>query len=330
MLPMSALLAAPPADARRGRIDVHFHMMPPRYMQEEHDRVSISHGAVPPSAMLSWTPQKAIDLMDKFGIATGIASTSTPGVWFGDVAAGRRLSREWSEFAAQAIRDYPGRFGLFAPVPLPDVEGSLKELAYALDTLMADGIGLLSNYDGKYLGDEAFVPVFEELHRRKAVVFVHPTFAPCCMAVLPNTAPQLEEFPIDTTRTITSLLLNGTFGRFSNIRFIFSHGGGTLPMLAGRIAEQLDRDKKLQEKLPHGTMYEIKRLYFDTASVANPAAMGGLLKLADRGHVLFGGDYPFVGFQAGVEGLADLKLGAAHLRAIEHDNALALLPRLKA
>jgi predicted TIM-barrel fold metal-dependent hydrolase len=330
MLPMSALLAAPAAALEAGRIDVHFHMMPPRYMQEEHDRVAIAHGGVSPSAMLSWTPQKALDLMDKFGIATGIASTSTPGVWFGDVAAGRRLSRMWSEFAAQAIRDHPGRFGLFAPVPLPDTDGSLAEVAYALDTLKADGIGILSNYDGKYLGDEAFAPVFEELNRRNAVVFVHPTFAPCCMTVLPNTAPQLEEFPIDTTRTITSLLLNGSFGRFPNIRFIFSHGGGTIPMLAGRISEQLDRDKKLQDKLPHGTMYEIKRLYFDTASVANPSSMAGLLKLADRAHVLFGGDYPFVGFEAAVEGLAELKLSDAELRGIERDNAVALLPRLKA
>jgi predicted TIM-barrel fold metal-dependent hydrolase len=330
MMPMSALRAAPEGEAKPHRIDVHFHMMPPSYMKEEHDRVSIAHGSVAPSAMLTWTPQKALDLMDKFGIATGIASTSTPGVWFGDVAAGRRLSREWSEFAAQAIRDHPGRFGLFAPVPLPDTEGSLKELAYALDTLKADGIGLLSNYDGKYLGDQAFAPVLEELDRRKAVVFVHPTFAPCCMTILPNTAPQLEEFPIDTTRTITSLLLNGTFGRFPNIRFIFSHGGGTMPMLAGRISTTLDRDEKLKDKLPHGAMHEIKRLYFDTASVANASAMAALLKLAERSHVLFGGDYPFVSFEEGVEGLAGIELGAAELRGIERDNALALLPRLKA
>ncbi|MDB5409659.1 MAG: amidohydrolase [Rhodospirillales bacterium] len=330
LLPMSPLLAAPAGPAKRDRIDVHFHMMPPSYMKEEHDRVSISHGGVAPSAMLSWTPQKAIDLMDEFGVATGIASTSTPGVWYGDVAAGRRLSRVWSEYAAQAIRDYPGRFGLFAPLPLPDTEGSLQEAAYVLDTLKADGIGLLSNYDGKYLGDQSYAPVFEELNRRKSVVFVHPTFAPCCMTILPNTAPQLEEFPIDTMRTITSLLINGSFGRFPDIKFIFSHGGGTLPMLAGRVAEQLDRDAKLKEQLPQGTMHEVKRLYFDTASVANPSAMAGLLKLADRGHVLFGSDYPFVAFEAGIKGIAEIKLAAAEQRGIDRDNALALLPRLKA
>jgi predicted TIM-barrel fold metal-dependent hydrolase len=329
LLPMSALLAAPVEVKKRGRIDVHFHMMPPAYMKEEHERVSISHGGVAPSAMLSWTPQKAIDLMDQHGVQTGIASISTPGVWYGDVAAGRRLAREWSDFAAQAIRDNPGRFGLFAPVPLPDTDGSLKEVAYALDTLRADGIGLLSNYDGKYLGDESYAPVFDELNRRKAVVFVHPTFAPCCMSILPNTAPQLEEFPIDTMRTITSLLMNGTFGRFPDIRYIFSHGGGTLPMLAGRVSEGLDREPKLKDKLPNGAMHEIKRLYFDTASVANPSAMAGVLKLADRGHVLYGSDYPFVAFEAGIDGLAAIKLPAAEQRAIDRDNALALLPRLK-
>jgi 6-methylsalicylate decarboxylase len=309
---------------RRVRVDVHHHFLPPKYIREEHERnASYSHNR-PASQMAEWTPQQALEEMDKNGVQTAIASISTPGVWYGDVELARRLSREWNEYAAQTIRDYPGRFGLFAVVAPPDTEGALREIEYALDTLKADGIGLLSNYDGKLLGDPAFTPVIEELNRRKAVVYVHPTVAPCCGSVIPGTVPQLVEFPFDTTRTIVSLMLTGTIAKYKDIRFIFSHAGGTLPFLAERIQHTS------RGRVPGGVAPTMRTLYYDTASAANGPAMAALMKSVPMSHILFGSDYPFVQTADGVHGLAELKLKKKDAEAIDRGNALALLPRLKA
>jgi 6-methylsalicylate decarboxylase len=312
------------------RIDVHHHFLPPQYMKEEHERINFGHDSVGTNALLAWSPSQSIEIMDKNGIATAITSITTPGVWFGDVAAARRLSRIWNDYAAEAIRDYPGRYGLFAVVAPPDTEGSLKEIEYALDTLKADGIGLLSSYDGKYLGDPAFAPVLAELNRRKAVVYVHPTVAACCGGVIPTIIPQVIEFPFDTTRTITSLLINGTLIKNPDIRFIFSHGGGVTPMLAGRMAEILQRRPNAKEMMPTGVAGELRKLYYDTANAGRVPQMGALRAMASLDHILFGTDYPFVKVPVDIEELEQNPFSATEREAIQRGNALALLPRLKA
>jgi 6-methylsalicylate decarboxylase len=309
------------------RIDVHHHFLPQKYMAEEHERiVGVTHN-LSGNALLKWTPQQALDEMDANGIRTAIASISTPGVWFGDVAAARRLSREWNDFAAETIRDHPGRFGLFAVVAPPDTEGALKEIDYALGSLKADGIGLLSNYDGKSLGDASFAPVLEELNRRKTIVYVHPTFSPCCANLIPGLIAQRIEFPLDTTRTITSLLFTGTLARLPDIRWIFSHGGGTVPYLEGRISE-MDKDSKVAALNPKGTVYEMKKLYYDTASAVGKPTLAAMMAFIPPTHILFGSDYPFVKAKDGVEGLERYRFSEKMRTAIDSGNAMKLLPRL--
>ncbi|HXQ51709.1 MAG TPA: amidohydrolase family protein [Stellaceae bacterium] len=312
------------------RIDVHHHFLPQRYMAEEHARVAgYTHGNMSADRLLHWTPEQALEVMDQHGIEVAIGSGSTPGVWFGDVAAARRLSRDWNEVAARAAHDHPTRFGFFGMVAPPDIDGALKETEYALDILKADGIGLLSNYDGKSLGDPSFAPLFAELNRRKCVVYVHPTVHPCCAGLIPGLIPQGIEFPLDTTRTITSLLVSGTFARNPDISFIFAHGGGTLPFLAHRIAEVTGRVKAFEGRNPLGATHELKKLYCDTASAASGPQLAAMMAFFQHSHILFGSDYPFVQPPEAIEGLAHHPFTVAMRHAIDRDNALALLPRWK-
>jgi predicted TIM-barrel fold metal-dependent hydrolase len=307
------------------RIDVHHHILPPNYVRAVgDDRIGplIVAGKTP-----EWTPQHSIEAMDRNGIEKAITSISSPGLWFGDVAATRALTRECNDYAAQIRSDHPGRFGVFASLPLPDIEGSLREIGYALDELKADGIGLLTNYDGKYPGDPAFAPVFDELNRRKAVVYFHPTQAPCCHAHALQIPAATLDFPFDTTKAITSMLFSGTFAGCRDVRFIFSHAGGTVPFLAERIA-RLEVRPEFRAHVPDGVMFELKRLFFDTALSANKLAFSALLQLVAPEKVLFGSDYPFAPettMVATIKGLADLGLAPDVLRAIERDNAVGLL-----
>lgn len=307
-----------------GKIDLHHHFLPQRYMAEEQKRTSVTHGN---TNMLSWTPKRSLEEMDKAGIDFAFASSSTPGVWYGDVDLGRRLAREWNNAAAEVIRDYPTRFGLFAPIPLPDSEGSFREIEYALDVIRADGIGLLSNYEGKWLGDPLFTPVFEELDRRKAIVYVHPTFTPCCTQTVPGLSMQTLEFPFETTRTVISLVTSGTTTRFRNIRWIFAHNGGATPMLTGRVEELVHRP--IGKNFPAGMRTELRRFYYDTASAGNDSAMAALMNLAPITHIMFGSDYPFLAAREAVKKMAKVHLSRAARTQIDRDNALKLFPRLR-
>lgn len=312
----------------RHRIDTHHHIVPPRYFAEERERI-LGAAMGRNEGVLDWSPGKAVEAMDRGGIATAVTSISTPGVWFGDAPAARRMARDCNEYAATMAGDYKGRFGVFAALPFPDVEASLREIEYAMDELRADGIGLLTNYDDVWPGDPRFAPIFEEINRRKAVVYFHPTAAKCCLNLIPGITPAVIEFAFDTTRAIASLLFSGTFARCPDIRFIFSHGGGTLPMLAGRIAATARIRKDLPQVAPNGVMHEFKKLYYDTVSVFDPTGFNALRQLAGTSKLLFGSDFPYWPPETNVSALAAQDLDAADLRRIERDNALALLPRLK-
>ena len=313
--------------AKANRIDVHHHILPPPYMLKARDRI-LAISDRDHSALLNWTPAKAIEEMDKNGIATAMTSLGLPGVWFNGAKAARSLARACNEYAAQMVRDYSGRFGLFAALPLPDQEGSLREIAYAMDVLKADGVGLVSSYDNKWPGDAAFAPVFEELNRRKAVVFIHPAVPGCCGHLMPGIPASTIEFLFDTSRAITSLLVNGTFSRCPDIRFIFCHAGGTMPMLAARTNAFVQRHKEISDRVPKGVPYELKKLYYDVANSTNPSSMAALMNLVPTSQMLFGSDFPYVPAAVTANGLDHFGLSASDLQAVNHENAMRLFPRL--
>jgi len=303
------------------RIDIHHHILPPGYMSAIASRRL--------GSTVEWTPGKSIEDMDRNGIATSIMSLIQPGVWLGDTAQARQLAREANDYGAKLAGDYAGRFGLFATLPLPDAEGSLKEIEYALDTLKAQGIGLMTSYQDKYLGDAAFAPVWEELNRRKAVVYTHPLTPDCCRNVVKGLPPGVIEYATDTTRTIASLVFSGTAARYPGIRWIFSHGGGTMPFLLSRFTREEASMKEREQRLPKGVMHELKKFNYDIAQANHSGALAALLKIVSPSQVLFGSDFPFRSGTEAVDGLAAHRFKARDLRAIERENALKLMPSLR-
>jgi predicted TIM-barrel fold metal-dependent hydrolase len=315
------------ADAKL--IDTHHHFYPPAYQKAWLDWENARKLPHFPS-QVSWTREKAVEEMDKNNVGTAVLSlASTPGLWFdqGAEAAGR-MARTCNEFGAEMVRDHPGRFGLFATLSMLNIDATLKEIEYAFDTLKADGIGLQSNYGDKWLGDAIYRPVWEELNRRKAIVYVHPLVAACCGRLSVGTFPAVIEVPHDTTRTVTSLLLSGSFARHRDIRWLFSHAGGTIPMMAGRIDSFYGRRPNLKEFAPDGVIGELRRLNYDTANATSGPAMAALLKLVPVSQVTYGTDYPYFGTGQFAD-LRKLGLSQDDLAAIGSGNARRLIPHLK-
>jgi 6-methylsalicylate decarboxylase len=308
------------------RIDVHHHIVPPRWLAEERERMATR--AMDFNFVARWTPAMSLEAMDRNAIATAVTSISTVIVRPNEPDAAHALARDCNEFAARLSRDHPGRFGMFALLPLPHIDQCLREIDYAASVLKADGFKLQTNYEDKWPGDPAFAPVFDELNRRKAAIFFHPTVATCCMGLLPGINAPLMEYPFDTTRAIASLMFGGTFQRCPDIRFIFAHGGGTMPMLAHRIGNLVRSRKDLADKLPNGILPELRKLNFDVVSVTNPPAMAALLKLTTPARLLFGSDCPYVPIEDTVRELQQMGLSADELGGIESANALALMPSL--
>ncbi len=311
------------------KVDVHQHMLP-RIYTDALAKIGITGaGGVD---FPEWTPDTAIAMMDAQDIQTGILSLSAPGVHFGDDAAATELARTCNEYSARVIQDDPVRFGGFAVLPMPFVDGALKEAAYALDELKLDGVVLLSSHsDGSYLGDPKFDALMELLNERSAVAFVHPTVpvsAPTDALTIP---PFATEFVFDTSRAVINLIWNGVAERYPNIRFIFSHAGGTAPYLAWRWS-LLEMTPQIQEKAPKGMLHYLQNFYYDTALSGSDQALGALTQLVSPDRILFGSDYPFapppvsVAAWAGVtrfQGLSD-----EGRQQVASTNAFALFPRL--
>jgi predicted TIM-barrel fold metal-dependent hydrolase len=313
------------AETKPYRIDVHHHLSPPSYIAAS---VGANFGD---GLMRKWTPEKSLADMDEGGIAVAMLSVTQPGVNFTSGDAARKLVRECNEYSAKLIADHPGRFGGFAMLPLTDVDGSLTEISYALDTLKLDGIGLLTNYHDKWLGDPAFLPVMEELNRRKVVVYTHPATPDCCVKLVRTEPPGMIEWGTDTTRTIADIIFSGNAQKFRDIRWIFSHAGGTMPFLIERLVRHPQLEPNAKPTVPEGTLAELTRFYYDTAQAANKAAMSALSAVVPTSQIVFGTDFPY---RTGIDHVKGLRncgvFSDAQIMEIERGNALKLLPRLGA
>jgi predicted TIM-barrel fold metal-dependent hydrolase len=308
-------------------IDVHLHSVPKFWFDEARPAVAAQVGGPIGSQWTSWSVQQTLDHMDASGIAFAVQSITAPGVWFGDDQRARQLARRCNEFMANAAAAHPHRLGVHAALPLPDVEGSLSELGYALDTLKADGVGLMTSYGNRWLGDPAFEPLMRALDERSAVVFVHPLAPQCCSNLMPAVSPNFIEFLQDTNRAILNLMFTGTLHRYPRIRFIFCHAGGSLPMMAGRVTGLLARYPQQAAQVPQGVMAALRALHYDVTNSTNQAALSALLAIVPDSQLLFGTDYPIVPTEATLHGLRAGLLTPDQLVKVAHGNARRLYPR---
>jgi predicted TIM-barrel fold metal-dependent hydrolase len=299
------------------KIDIHHHIVPKEYLTALLS-VGIKNAVGEPFPQ--WDIENTLAFMDREGIAVAVNSISAPGIFFGDNDFTQKLARKCNEISAHIVNENSNRFGAFAILPLPDIEASIVELEYALDTLELDGVVLLTNFGGIYIGDAYYDDLFYELNRRKAVVFVHPSVPPS--DALPMIIkPAVLEFVFDTTRAIVNLIHRGATKRFPDISFIFPHGGGTAPFITWRITFG---NKKI--------INQLKRFYYDTAVTATPYALNSLLSLVEPTQVLYGSDYPFLPERVVNqmnEGLQNFDFEKEDLTKILQQNAINLFPRFK-
>jgi predicted TIM-barrel fold metal-dependent hydrolase len=309
-------------------VDVHQHFLPEFFWRETNEGANPVGGITPPP----WTKSTALAFMDDAGIDVAMLSISTPGVHVGDDRRARALARRCNEFAAQLVQARPDRFGSFATLPLPDVDGALEELSYALDILQLDGVLLFSNVQGIYLGDPRLEPVFTELERRAATVFVHPNPSPDPVAHRLGLPDSLIDFTADTTRAVAEMLYSNRFARTPSVKYIFSHAGGTIPYLAGRFGI-VDEMRVIPGADARQTAAETFRgLYWDTALAFGDPVLHMLRSVVGLEHVMCGSDFPYFRRDLAVDCIAALnrtkELAPSERDAIMGGSALKLFVRL--
>jgi predicted TIM-barrel fold metal-dependent hydrolase len=309
------------------RIDTHHHVIPPEYRKALQQAGLLEAGG---RALPDWSPEAALQAMADLDVGTAILSVSTPGTAFlPNVADAAALARDLNDYTAEVAAAQPDRFGFFAAVPLPHIDESVAEAGRSLDELHADGVVLLANNAGTYLGEDGQEPLFAALNERAAVVFIHPAELPG--PTVPGVPPFAADFLLDTTRAAYLLVRNGIGARYPEIRFILSHAGGFVPYASHRMAVAISADTG---RSPADVLDDFASFYFDTALSSSAAALPTLLAFAKPGHITFGSDFPFAPtvagklFAAGLETYPGIDTDAR--AAIERNNALALFPRLGA
>ena len=305
------------------RIDLHAHVVPDAYRS----LLVARDGTRPflPSARL----EELVAVMERHAIAASVVSTGPPGAFLGDQAQANELARAANEAIAELVRGSRFRFAGLALLPLPDVGAALDELRHALDVLELDGVMLLSNTAGTYLGDPRWEPLYEELDRRAAYVFVHPTLPPAASPLADEHPVWLYEFPFETTRALAHLIFSGTLERHPGMRLQFAHLGGAAPFLAHRLASLAEREPERAAAAPAGVLEYVRRQYYDTGLSANEPAFAATRAVAPLDHIVFGTDWPYAALPQGGDPAPGLAFLADEERAaVDGRNAAALVPRL--
>jgi predicted TIM-barrel fold metal-dependent hydrolase len=311
------------AQAKPHRIDVHSHIVPPTWLAAMD---VIGRKDFP---LAHWSVQKLLEDMDKGGVATAVTSPTTPQVTPLGKSVAVRIARESNEYSKKVATDHPGRFGVFAMLPLPHVDESLKEIAYAFDTLKVDGVGIMTSYNDKWLGHPQFAPVWEELNRRKATVYTHPTSPNCCANLVDGVPDYMMEFGVDTARSIASLILSGTSQKYKDINWIWSHGGGALTAFAERFLVQVVSIPPYKGKITREIMSgELNRFFYDTAQVSGSVTMEALSKLVPVSQIVYGTDFPYRTASDHTRGVTAFFKGD-DLKKVDRENALRILPHLR-
>jgi predicted TIM-barrel fold metal-dependent hydrolase len=320
----SAFVPKAVAQAKPHRIDVHHHISPPSWIDELKKMKKDS----PP--LTNWSVQKTIEDMDAGGVAIAMTSPTTPQLQGMDAPTAARVTRESNEYAKKLEADHPGRFGTWAMLPLPYIDESLKAIEYAFDTLKVDGVGIMTSYGDKWLGYQEFEPVWQELNRRKAIVYTHPTGANCCVNLVRGVDEAYVEFGTDTTRSIFTMIFSGFAEKYPDINWIWSHGGGSITSFYERFTVQALMRPPYKETFTRDRVEkQIRRFYYDTAAIPNDVTLSALAKMVPVSQILYGTDFPYRRAAEYTKPLADF-FKAEDLKAVDRENALRLVPRLNA
>ncbi|MFB4303761.1 amidohydrolase family protein [Actinomadura sp. NTSP31] len=288
----------------QGLIDFHAHFTTPHYIEAAKAGGHVQPDGMPEAYWPRWTAEEHLALMDEAGIAKAMLSLSSPGTHFGDDRAARSLAREVNEFCAQEVREHPDRFGQFATLPLPDVDGALAEIAYCFDELGADGVALLSNHAGIRLADERFTPLLAELDRRAAIVLLHPTTCPGHEELSSGRPHPMIEFLFETARTVIDLILSGAAAKFPRIRLIVPHLGGVLPLLTERVEAFRTIGGEAADRVTVADI--LGRFYYDLAGMPSKQQIAALTSIARPERLLYGSDYAWTQHELALRLLASL------------------------
>jgi 6-methylsalicylate decarboxylase len=308
-------------------VDFHHHFNPPFLVNAAAgNRVGAGD-----AGGLNWELAYSLEDMDKAGITKAVLSPPTGFAERTDPAMRSAMIRKVNEYGAEVVHDHPTRFVQLVYLPLPDVDAALKEIVYGFDSLKVVGAGFATSYGEKYVSDAAFAPVFEELNRRRAIAYFHPLAGACCTRLIPGMPLEtnLVEIPYDTARAVVGFLLTGAFRRYPDVKFVFSHSGGAVPMFAGRF-NRLLQTTDLSKVAPDGINVEFRKLYYETANANSPPTMAALLKFAPLSQVMFGSDHPYVSDTDNISDLKSCGLSQAQMNAVLYENAERLIPALRA